>query len=347
MKLLQFYFSLLLVITSVLCEKKIVYCFTNYNEESFWEEKGDFFKKIFEPKYEVKFTKTTNKLKNYAYIVTLEVPHNASEYSALFNYPKEYVLLFSFEGQITHPLSHNSAYHACYSKVFTWNDDLIDNQTSEQRPQYFKTLFPYSDPLPPVDFDEIPFSQKKLCVLMGTNNEYNHPVENYSGRKKLIDFFEGLPEVGFEFYGYGWNNRYKNYRGFIDWNKKKDNGINFTYSRRFTKINIIKNYKFDIVYENCKNQNGYLTERLFDSFAAGCVPVYWGSKNIHRYIPRNCMVMRNEFATDQDLYEYLKNMSEERYKLYQSCIKAFLESEEIKKLKTDYFIEQIRAILKV
>ncbi len=321
-------------------QKKIVYCFTNYDEKSFWQEKGDFFKEIFEPTYQVKFTSHTKNLKNYAYIITLEAPHAQENYKSLFNYPKENVLLFSFEGQITHPLSHDPKYHGCYSKIFTWNDDLVDNK------RYFKTLFPFSDPLPLLD-DVVPFDQKKLCVLMGTNNVYHHPIENYSGRERLINFFENIPAADFDFYGYGWASRYKNWKGFLDWSRESPifEVGNFTYSRRYTKINVIKNYKFDIVYENCKDQNGYLTERLFDTFAAGCVPVYWGSKNIGTYIPLSCLIMRNAFASDDHLYSYLKNMKEEEYVRYQDAIRAFLISKEIKKLRTSYFIESIKVIL--
>lgn len=321
--------------------RKIVYCFTNYDEKSFWEEKGDFFKAIFEPKYTVKFTSNLKSLKNYKYIITLEVPHSHENYKNLFNYPQENVLLFSFEGQITHPLSHEPRYHDCYSKIFTWNDCLIDNK------RYFKTLFPFSDPLPLLDLDPVPFEQKKLCVLMGTHNVYQHPIENYSGRVNIINFFEKISEDDFDFYGYGWSNNYKNWKGFIPWDKSQYNEpwINFTYSRRLTKINTIKNYKFDIVYENCKDQYGYLTERLFDTFAAGCVPIYWGSKNIDHYIPINCLIMRNDFANNHDLYNYLKNMSEEEYEQYQDAIKNFLSSKEVKKLKTDYFIKCIKNIL--
>ena len=239
-----------------------------------------------------------------------------------------------------HPLSHDKRYHSYYSKIFTWNDDLIDNI------RYFKTLFPYSDPLP-LMVDPIPFNQKKLCVLMGTNNAYDHPVENYSGRRKLIDSLEKITDADFDFYGYGWSSNYKHWKGFIPWKKGdfSENWVNFTYARRLTKINIIKNYKFDIVYENCKDQNGYLTERLFDTFAAGCVPVYWGSKNICEYVPAECLIMRNRFRNDIELYNYLKNMSEAEYMQYRTAIDTFLAGAKARQLKTDYFIQSIKAVL--
>ena len=44
------------------------------------------------------------------------------------------------------------------------------------------------------------------------------------------------------------------------------------------KITYLKNYKFNICPEN-SDSNGYVTEKIFQSIQAGCIPVYWGSEN--------------------------------------------------------------------
>lgn len=31
----------------------------------------------------------------------------------------------------------------------------------------------------------------------------------------------------------------------------------------------------------------YVTEKVYDAFVAGCVPIYWGAPNIHDFIPHN------------------------------------------------------------
>ena len=40
---------------------------------------------------------------------------------------------------------------------------------------------------------------------------------------------------------------------------------------------------------------GYITEKIFDSFAAWCVPVYWGASNVTDYIPEGCFIDRRKF----------------------------------------------------
>ncbi len=45
------------------------------------------------------------------------------------------------------------------------------------------------------------------------------------------------------------------------------------------KIEWLKSYKFNICFENSSHP-GYLTEKLFDAFAAGCIPIYWGDTSL-------------------------------------------------------------------
>lgn len=44
------------------------------------------------------------------------------------------------------------------------------------------------------------------------------------------------------------------------------------------KHNYLSNFKFSICPEN-SNRSGYVTEKLFESFKAAAIPVYWGSDN--------------------------------------------------------------------
>ena len=54
------------------------------------------------------------------------------------------------------------------------------------------------------------------------------------------------------------------------------------------KIEWLKSYKFNICFENGSHP-GYLTEKLFDAFLAGCVPIYWGdtSLRVHKNTENN------------------------------------------------------------
>lgn len=45
------------------------------------------------------------------------------------------------------------------------------------------------------------------------------------------------------------------------------------------KLSYIQQFMFSLCPENT-NSNGYVTEKLFDAFKAGCLPIYWGSDNM-------------------------------------------------------------------
>ena len=57
------------------------------------------------------------------------------------------------------------------------------------------------------------------------------------------------------------------------------NGYNFIEN----KVDGLRDYKFSIVVENSM-QDDYFTEKIIDSIMCGCVPIYWGTKNINDYV---------------------------------------------------------------
>jgi hypothetical protein len=209
----------------------------------------------------------------------------------------------------------------CFSRVYTWNDSLVDGKT------HFKFHYPV---LTAMTQDIVPFEEKKLCTLVASNLKSRFENELYSERKKAIFFFEQIEERGFEFYGRRWDPaEYKSYRGTID-----------------DKIGTIKNYRFNICYENTKDTPGYITEKIFDCFAAGTIPIYWGASNIEEYIPKDCFIDRNAFSSMEELYAFMKGISKEDYEGYLTRIRSFLASEAAKKFSLDQLAESFyRAVM--
>jgi len=232
---------------------------------------------------------------------------------ARFSYlPKEKLVLFLWEPPLVLPKMYKKETFERFSKIYTWNDDLVDNQ------KFFKFYYPVLTPM----ISDLPsFEEKRLCTFVGTHLQNDAPGSLYFERIKAIAFFEGIGEEGFEFYGRKWNpSLYKNYRGAIE-----------------DKLSILKNYRFTLCYENSSDQNGYITEKIFDCFAAGSVPIYWGAPNVQDYIPKECFIDRRAFATLNDLYLYLKNMGREEYEGYIQHIRNFLKSKEAKRFSYPYF----------
>lgn len=70
------------------------------------------------------------------------------------------------------------------------------------------------------------------------------------------------------------------------------------------KLEVMSRYNFALCYENMP-MDGYVTEKIFDCFYSGCIPVYWGGSDISAFIPKNCFISRNEFYTERSLNDLI------------------------------------------
>ena len=89
-----------------------------------------------------------------------------------------------------------------------------------------------------------------------------------------------------------------------------------------------------------------MTEKLFDCFRAGCVPVYVGPKEIADLVPSDCFIDGRAFATPAELAARLRAIGDDEYRAYQERIRAFLGSDRAKPFSQDHFADVIvRTIL--
>lgn len=232
-------------------------------------------------------------------------PKVARKYD-LSRLPKEKLVLFLWEPKTVLHRMYNPRILECFSKIYTWDDSLVDGKT------YFKFHYPVWIPM----LSSLPsYEERKFCTLVASDLKSHDKNELYSQRKEVIRFFEEIGEEGFEFYGKRWDpSLYKNYRGAPP-----------------HKLDTIKNYRFSICYENTKDTPGYITEKIFDCFAVGSIPVYWGASNIDTYIPSDCFIDRRHFASFPELYQFLKSMDKETYNGYLERIRTFLSSDAAQK----------------
>lgn len=72
-----------------------------------------------------------------------------------------------------------------------------------------------------------------------------------------------------------------------------------------TLLNVIKEYKFVIAFENAIAED-YVTEKFYNPLLAGTVPVYFGAPNIYDFAPgENCFVDAKSFDTPKRLADFL------------------------------------------
>jgi len=286
------------------------------------------------------------KLKSLGYeLATQDLIDPASADMVLYNeMPKPYAssidrdksFVIIFESELIRPDNWDLNKHKDFKKVFTWNDELVN------RDQYSKLYFPNKLKVTPVEAQK----RKKLVTLISGNKTCTHSLELYSERLKTIRWFEKNKPEEFEYYGVGWE-----YQMSMWWQKvfRKLGLLRFVpkspsscYRGRVdSKFIALKEYQFSICYENGKDIDGYITEKIIDCFVSGNIPIYWGPKNIESHIPSSTFIDRRLFSSHDELYAHIKNMSLETIQEYQKNIQDFLQSENGLKFSNEYFVDVI------
>jgi hypothetical protein len=225
----------------------------------------------------------------------------------------EKLVLFMWEPPTVQASLYKPEVQALFGKIFTWDDDLVDG----------KKFFKFNYPVLKKRIDQIPsFDKKKFCVMINTHLKDKHPCSLYGEREKAARFFENK-QGEFDLYGRFWDpQEFKNWKGTVK-----------------SKPGTLKQYRFCICYENMRDVKGYITEKIFDCFMAGCIPVYWGASNVTDYIPPECFIDRRQFNSTEELYLFMKKMDQKVYERYLYSAEKFLKSPEAQLFSPDAFVK--------
>ena len=85
----------------------------------------------------------------------------------------------------------------------------------------------------------------------------------------------------------------------------------------------LSKYKFSICFENSIT-TGYITEKIFDCFYAGTIPIYYGDPNVKESIDPDSYIDFRKFDDYKDLELFVKNISEQEYNKIKNAGKDFI-----------------------
>jgi alpha(1,3/1,4) fucosyltransferase len=203
-----------------------------------------------------------------------------------------------------------------FNQVLTWQDDLIDDN--------FFSKFYYPIPSKNKENSIINFNDKKYITTIIGYKSSNQINELYSERIKAINFFQ-KKYSDFVFFGRGWDKSlFKSFNGEIN-----------------SKIEVLKNFKFVICYENESKINGLISEKIFDCFYANSLPVFLGAQNISAYFPSEIYIDKRDFSTYDELDNYLLSINEKEYNHRISSIQKYLKSDSFRLFLKENFAKSI------
>lgn len=251
-----------------------------------------------------------------------------------------------FESEVICPENWDSQNHRGFESVFAWNPEAFPRET--ESPRYIQYHWPNNlEAFPPFR----PFEKREgFCVIMSGNKWKPHQKELYSERVNVIEWFLDNHPEKIDLYGPGWavsrltklRRSIQNCFRFIVGRQRRPNTWrNYPFYKGVaeSKLATLGHYRFCICYENARDIPGYITEKIFDCFIAGVVPVYLGWKDVDRFIPRETFIDKRQFPTYENLYSFMSNMSTEEYEDYLNAIQNFLVSEAARKFDAETFVD--------
>lgn len=166
----------------------------------------------------------------------------------------------------------------------------------------FKNHYLFTYPNPVLTFSKgKSFENRDLVCAIASNKPSTYSKHGlYRFRRTLFKKLANNKQ--FHLYGRGWENC-KNY------------------GAPFSKSEVLKNYRFSIVIENSITR-GFVTEKIFDVMANGCVPIYHGATEIADLLPTDTYIELKDNVISQ-----LEKIDESTWLKYQDEISKFMSSE--------------------
>jgi len=162
-----------------------------------------------------------------------------------------------------------------------------------------------------------------------------HFPDLYQERLNAISYFAEMPD--FRLYGTGWD--------------KPIGVLKFRLAAKRAggepvddKLATMAGFRFALCFENCVFP-GYVTEKIFDCFLAGCIPVYWGAPDIEDFVPRETFVDYRNFRTYAELDRFLRGITESEASHYLEAAQNFLASPAFDKFTVDYLVNDILNVI--
>jgi len=224
---------------------------------------------------------------------------------------------------------------------------------------------PFRWPLDFADVDDDLWSRddRKFLIMINMNKLPRvYWRELFTERVRAVEFFERYGEI--DLYGVGWNDPPMRVgRTWVPWTiRSLLNGAQRRWDRirpdpmlraarrvyrgrLETKNDTLAGYRFALCFENTILK-GWLTEKVFECFLVGTVPIYWGATDVHELIPPDCYIDMRHFSGYEDLRAFLKSLPPDSIRAYRENARDFIRSPGFRPFSKEAFVELFLRLLR-
>ncbi len=270
---------------------------------------------------------------------------------------------FAFESPVVDPKMYRDLpeVQRHFKRVYSFSDSESLVPVTGERLTLHHFMLPY--PTDAIREDLFRRENRKFLVVINHNKvpalAWN---ELYTERMRAIEFFARTGDI--DLYGRGWDGpsfemgmppwipgtAQHTYR----WMQKQWQRIRpkplLVAARKVwrgsvaSKLDALGNYTFSLVFDNVI-LNGWVTEKIFDCFVAGNIPVFWGAPDVTDYIPASCFVDMRRFGNYEELRKRLKAMSPGEIQEYRASIREYMGSPLFRQFTKEAFTERLGRIV--
>ncbi len=269
---------------------------------------------------------------------------------------------FIFEGPVVEPsiyrqITKDQKY---FPRIFSWSDSdsLLHFTKKPLHCRHFHW---------PQSFDQVQEQiwsrrDRKFFVMINSNKLPRvYWNELYTERMRAVAYFSQYNAI--DLYGVGWDEpswrlgrtrvpytlrRFYRF-GLAQWQKIKPDPLLQAARRVYcgkteSKSSILGNYTFALCFEN-SILKGWITEKIFDCFFSGTIPVYLGAPDIEDYIPRDCFIDMRNFPDYPTLHKYLNSLTSADVDGFRLRAREFLKSPQYEPFTKRAFANIFRKII--
>lgn len=166
--------------------------------------------------------------------------------------------------------------------------------------------------------------QNRVVVINGNHKPRGKRAELYS---KRINAMVALAKFGaIDLYGSGWNKLWSRSSLWLPYLLNRKTLLSIYRGACASKYETMSQYRFCLCFENMQ-MTGYVTEKIFDCFYAGTIPLYFGAPDITSLIPSEAYIDCRKFSSWEEMWQEVSNMTEEQVSAVREAGRAYLNSD--------------------
>ena len=165
--------------------------------------------------------------------------------------------------------------------------------------------------------------QRRIVIINGNHKPGSFDGELYS---KRIEAMVDLAKTGvIDLYGRGWARWWSRSSMWLPYWRNRKTLMSIYKGACSSKYEVMSDYTFALCFENMEMQ-GYVTEKIFDCFYAGAIPLYLGASDISELIPKESFIDCRKFSSWNQMADEVLNISDREKQVLQDAGRNFIKS---------------------